>query len=139
MVGAWQGRDIPRLNSAAEPPRHRRDKGGEMAERSSAMALNGVDSPSAGPGFMALEWFRNKPIIPKVDIYNFGVLVLEFICCRKNVEPSIEDENKIILTGWAYDKYKEGSLDLLIENDKEARNDMKRVEKFAMTAIWCIW
>ena len=84
---------------------------------------------------MALEWFRNKPIIPKVDIYNFGVLVLEFICCRKNVEPSIEDENKIILTDWAYDNYKEGSLDLLIENDKEARNDMKRVEKFAMTAI----
>ena len=54
MVGAWQGRDIPRLNSAAEPPRHRRDKGGEMAERSSVVALNGVDSLSAGPGSLLL-------------------------------------------------------------------------------------
>ena len=52
MVRAWQGRDIPRLNNAAEPPRHRRDKGGETAERSSAMALYDMDSLSlsAGPG-----------------------------------------------------------------------------------------
>ena len=46
MVGAWQGRGIPRLNNAVEPPRRRRDKGGETVERSSAMALNGVDSLS---------------------------------------------------------------------------------------------
>ena len=46
MVGAWQERDIPRLNNVAEPPRYRRDKGGKTAERSSAVALNGVDSLS---------------------------------------------------------------------------------------------
>ena len=47
MVGAWQGKDIPRLNSAAEPPRRRWDKGGKTPERSSTVALNGVDSFSA--------------------------------------------------------------------------------------------
>ena len=52
MVGAWQGRGIPRLNNAAEPPRRRRDKGGEMVERSSAMALNGMDSLS-----LCRTWF----------------------------------------------------------------------------------
>ena len=55
MVGTWQGRDIPRLSSATEPPRHRRDKGGETAERSSAVALNGDSlSLSAGPGSLLL-------------------------------------------------------------------------------------
>ena len=56
MVRAWQGRDIPRLNNAAEPPRHRRDKGGEMVERSSTVALNGIDSLSlsTGPGSLLL-------------------------------------------------------------------------------------
>ena len=39
-------RSIPRLNSAAEPPRHHRDKGGETAERSSVVAMNGVESLS---------------------------------------------------------------------------------------------
>ena len=47
MVGAWQEKDIPRLNSAAELPRRRRDKGDKMPERSSTVALNGVDSLSA--------------------------------------------------------------------------------------------
>ena len=47
MVGAWQGKDIPRLNSAVEPPRRCRDKGDKTAERSLAVALNGVDSLSA--------------------------------------------------------------------------------------------
>ena len=47
MVGAWQGRDIPRLNSAAEPQRRCLDKGDKTVERSSTIALNGVDSLSA--------------------------------------------------------------------------------------------
>ena len=47
MVGAWQGRDIPRLNSATEPSRRHRDKGDKTAERSSVVALNGVNSLSA--------------------------------------------------------------------------------------------
>ncbi|KAK7819694.1 g-type lectin s-receptor-like serine/threonine-protein kinase lecrk1 [Quercus suber] len=29
-------------------------------------------------------------------------------------------------------------LDLLVKNDEEAINDMKSVEKFVMTASWCI-
>ena len=57
MVGAWQGKDIPRLNSAVEPPRRRRDKGDKTAERSSAVALNGVDSLSA-PNLVLFSSFR---------------------------------------------------------------------------------
>ena len=54
-----------------------------------------------------------------MDIYSFGVLLLEIICCRFNVKPSVEDKNQIILVDWEYDKYKEGRMDLLVENDEE--------------------
>ena len=47
---------VYRLNSAAEPPRHRRDKGGETVERSSAVALNGVDSLSL-PDLVIFSFF----------------------------------------------------------------------------------
>ena len=57
MVGAWQGKDIPRLNSAAEPPRRRQDKGDKTPERSSAVALNGVDSLSAS-NLVLFSFFR---------------------------------------------------------------------------------
>ena len=73
-----------------------------------------------------------------MDIYSIGVLLLEIFCDRKKVKLSVEDENQIRLADWAYDKYKEGRLDLLVKNDEEAIDDMKRVEKFVMTASWCI-
>ena len=39
-------------------------------------------------GYVAPDWFRSAPISVKVDVYSFGVLLLEIVCCRKNVEVS---------------------------------------------------
>ncbi|XP_050275851.1 G-type lectin S-receptor-like serine/threonine-protein kinase LECRK2 [Quercus robur] len=89
-------------------------------------------------GYVAPEWFRNMPVTIKVDVYSFGILLLELICCRKSFESEAENEDQMILADWAYDCYKDKKLDLLVENDEEATNDMKRVEKYVMIAIWCI-
>ncbi|KAL2507900.1 receptor-like protein kinase 1 [Forsythia ovata] len=88
-------------------------------------------------GYVAPEWFRNMPITVKVDVYSFGILLLELICCRRNYEPDVEVETEMILADFAYDCYKEGTLHLLVANDEEALND-KRFDKFVMIAIWCI-
>ncbi|GMY19014.1 G-type lectin S-receptor-like serine/threonine-protein kinase LECRK1 [Fagus crenata] len=42
------------------------------------------------------------------------------------------------LIDWAYECYKDKKLEKLIENDEEARNDMKRLERLVIVAIWCI-
>ena len=44
----------------------------------------------------------------------------------------------MILADWAYDCYNERKLDLLVENDEEAIDDLKRVENYVMIEIWCI-
>ncbi|GLT59539.1 hypothetical protein SLA2020_323520 [Shorea laevis] len=90
-------------------------------------------------GYVAPEWwFRNKPVTVKVDVYSFGILLLELICCRRSFEQDVEDENQKILANWAYDCYEEGRMPLLVQEDEEAMEDIKRVEQFVMTAIWCI-
>ncbi|XP_073054930.1 G-type lectin S-receptor-like serine/threonine-protein kinase LECRK3 [Primulina eburnea] len=89
-------------------------------------------------GYVAPEWFRNMPITVKVDVYSFGILLLELICCRKNFETSITNQHEEILSDWAYDCYKDGTLHLLVANDEEATNDIKRAKKFVVVAIWCI-
>lgn len=89
-------------------------------------------------GYVAPEWFRNMPINVKVDVYSFGVLLLELICCRRNVDIEMGDEEKAILVYWAYDCFKEGLLEHLVDNDKEAMDDLKNLERFLMVAIWCI-
>nr|DAD29972.1 TPA_asm: hypothetical protein HUJ06_031440 [Nelumbo nucifera] len=89
-------------------------------------------------GYVAPEWFKHTTITTKVDVFSYGVMLLELLCCRRNIEPKLEDENKVILIDWAYDCYKEGRLDMLVENDEEAMDDMKGLEKFVRIALWCI-
>ncbi|CAJ1977797.1 unnamed protein product [Sphenostylis stenocarpa] len=89
-------------------------------------------------GYVAPDWFRSAPITAKVDVYSFGVLLLEIICCRKNVDGELENEEKAILTDWACDCYTAGRIDILVENDEEAINDINRLERFVMIAIWCL-
>ncbi|XVF19209.1 hypothetical protein REPUB_Repub11eG0090000 [Reevesia pubescens] len=89
-------------------------------------------------GYVAPEWFKSMPITVKVDVYSFGILLLELICCRKNFEQNIKDERQMVLADWVYDCYEEWKLSLIVENDEEALEDIKMVEKFVMIAIWCI-
>ncbi|KAI4323359.1 hypothetical protein L6164_022973 [Bauhinia variegata] len=42
------------------------------------------------------------------------------------------------LIDWAYDCYIKKKLAHLVDNDEEAKNDKKRLEKLVMVAIWCI-
>jgi hypothetical protein len=89
-------------------------------------------------GYLAPEWFKNLPVTVKVDVYSFGILLLELICCRKNFEPEVKNEDQMVLAYWAYDCYRDGKAGLLVANDDDAVLDMKRVVKFVMIAIWCI-
>ncbi|GLT49781.1 hypothetical protein SLA2020_233140 [Shorea laevis] len=90
-------------------------------------------------GYVAPEWLiGKKPVTVKVDVYSFGILLLELICCRRKVEQDLEDEKQRVLADWAYDCYEEGKLYLLVQEDEEAMEDIKRVDKFVMIAIWCI-
>ncbi|XP_027934275.1 G-type lectin S-receptor-like serine/threonine-protein kinase RLK1 [Vigna unguiculata] len=89
-------------------------------------------------GYVAPDWFRSAPITTKVDVYSFGVLLLEIICCRRNVDDKFEIDEKSILTDWAYDCYRNGRIDILVENDDEAINDINKLERFVMVAIWCL-
>ncbi|WRX33276.1 Protein kinase domain - like 10 [Theobroma cacao] len=89
-------------------------------------------------GYVAPEWFRNMPITVKVDVYSFGILLLELMCCRKNFEPNVKEEDQMILVDWAYDCFMEGKLQLLVENDEDATDEITKVKKFVMIAVWCI-
>ncbi|XP_028761085.1 G-type lectin S-receptor-like serine/threonine-protein kinase LECRK2 [Neltuma alba] len=89
-------------------------------------------------GYVAAEWFKNKPITMKVDVYSFGVLLVELICCRKSFDVNVEDENKMVLIDWAYDCFHHRRLDLLVEEDKEAQIDIRSVEEYVKIGIWCV-
>ncbi|KAG4969132.1 hypothetical protein JHK84_035169 [Glycine max] len=55
-------------------------------------------------------------------------LMLKIICCKSSVAFAMASEKEALID-WAYRCYSQG---------KEAKNDVKRVEKYVMVAIWCI-
>ncbi|KAK3439474.1 hypothetical protein EUGRSUZ_C04347, partial [Eucalyptus grandis] len=89
-------------------------------------------------GYLAPEWFRNMPISSKVDVYSFGILLVELICCRKNYELKAEIEAQIVMVDWVYNCYHNGSVLQLVESDEEASRDIKMVKRLVMIALWCI-
>ncbi|WOL11956.1 G-type lectin S-receptor-like serine/threonine-protein kinase LECRK2 [Canna indica] len=36
-------------------------------------------------GYLAPEWHKNAPITVKADVYSYGVVLLEIICCKRNI------------------------------------------------------
>lgn len=93
-------------------------------------------------GYMAPEWLRNAPITAKVDIYSFGVMLLEIICGRRHIELNrVEEETEeddLVLSDWVVTSMISGKLKVVIGHDQEVLGDFKRFEKMAMIGLWCI-
>jgi hypothetical protein len=89
-------------------------------------------------GYVALDWFRHMAITIEVNVYSYGVMLLEIICCRRSVEMVACEKERAILTDWAYACYREETLDALVEYDEQALDDRKNLERFVMVAFWCI-
>ncbi|XVF59035.1 hypothetical protein PTKIN_Ptkin07bG0241700 [Pterospermum kingtungense] len=86
-------------------------------------------------GYMAPEWQRNTPISVKADVYSLGIVLLEIVCCRRNLEISVSKAEEIILSTWVYRCFVEKELDKLVLGEEV---DKKSLEKMVMVALWCI-
>ncbi|RWR97736.1 Protein kinase domain-containing protein [Cinnamomum micranthum f. kanehirae] len=90
--------------------------------------------PRGTRGYLAPEWYQNKPISVKADIYSFGIVLLEIVCCRRNIELEVEDD-EIILTDWISKCYRAGELAKLFHGEEVEK---KQFERIVMVGLWCI-
>uniref|UniRef100_A0A7N2LZQ8 Receptor-like serine/threonine-protein kinase n=1 Tax=Quercus lobata TaxID=97700 RepID=A0A7N2LZQ8_QUELO len=86
-------------------------------------------------GYSAPEWQKNALISVKADIYSFGVMLLEIVCCRSNIELNVSTADEIHLSSWVYNCFVVGELDKLVE---EENVDMKTLERMVKVGLWCI-
>ncbi|CAA3025693.1 G-type lectin S-receptor-like serine threonine-kinase RLK1, partial [Olea europaea subsp. europaea] len=55
-----------------------------------------------------------------VDVYSFGILLLEIITCRRSVvDLEFGEGENLILADWVWDCFQEGRLDNLVVEDTE--------------------
>ncbi|PIN12727.1 Serine/threonine protein kinase [Handroanthus impetiginosus] len=86
-------------------------------------------------GYVAPEWQKNMPISLKVDVYSYGIVLLEIICCRRNIDLNVSRPEEIQLSGWAYSCFAAGELGKLVRNEGV---DEKPLERMVSVALWCI-
>ncbi|KAK7366533.1 hypothetical protein VNO80_08526 [Phaseolus coccineus] len=93
-------------------------------------------------GYMAPEWLRSAPITAKVDIFSFGVMLLEIICCRRHIEYCQDGKNSedddLVLSNLVLRCVVSRQLELVVRHDTEVLNDFKKFEEMALVGLWCV-
>ncbi|KAF3440539.1 hypothetical protein FNV43_RR18823 [Rhamnella rubrinervis] len=99
-----------------------------------AKASMGLQGTSIG--YLAPEWQKNAMISVKSDIYSFGVVLLEIICCRRNIDVNVSTADEITLSQWVYTCFKAGELSKLVRDDDGV--DFPTLERMIKVGMWCI-
>ncbi|KAI3729454.1 hypothetical protein L6452_18114 [Arctium lappa] len=91
------------------------------------------------PGYIAPELFSRNfgQISHKSDVYSYGMMILEMVGGRKNIEDDVDHTSEIYFPHWIYKKVElhDTKLGLYgIMNDEE--NEMAR--KMIIIGLWCI-
>ncbi|ESW26998.1 hypothetical protein PHAVU_003G164800 [Phaseolus vulgaris] len=87
-------------------------------------------------GYVAPEWNKNVPISVKTDVYSYGIMLLEILCCRRNFEVHVSEPEAVMLSTWAYNCFVAGKLNKLFP--WEVVDDKTAVENMLKVALWCI-
>ncbi|PIN21619.1 Serine/threonine protein kinase [Handroanthus impetiginosus] len=85
-------------------------------------------------GYMAPESENAMLITEKADIYSFGVVLLEIMCC-KTMELDVQTGDKTLQFDWAYDCFSTNDLKKLV-GDEDV--DMKVLERMMKVGLLCL-
>ena len=73
-------------------------------------------------------------VTAKVDIYSFGIMLLEILCCRRSVIPDLSDE-EAILEEWVQQCFEKNELSKLVTS---VETDMIKFERMVRVGLWCV-
>ncbi|XP_061948430.1 rust resistance kinase Lr10-like [Populus nigra] len=89
-------------------------------------------------GYMAPELFYKNigGVSYKADVYSYGMLLMEMVGKRKNINTLANHSSQIYFPSWVYDQVSEGK-DIEVQEDA-MEHEKKRMKKMIIVALWCI-
>ncbi|CAK7351247.1 unnamed protein product [Dovyalis caffra] len=91
------------------------------------------------PGYIAPEWCRSSgSVTVKVDIYSFGIVLLEIVCSRRNVDESQPESAFHLLTTLQKKADQDRVIDMVETSDEYTQGDREEMLRMIKVAAWCL-
>ncbi|RHN82398.1 putative glycerophosphodiester phosphodiesterase, protein kinase RLK-Pelle-LRK10L-2 family [Medicago truncatula] len=89
-------------------------------------------------GYIAPEVFSRNfgAVSHKSDVYSYGMMVMEMVGRRKNINTEVDRSSEIYFPHWIYNRL-DSNQDLGLRNVRNEIDDEK-VRKMTIVALWCI-
>ncbi|EEE62463.1 hypothetical protein OsJ_17260 [Oryza sativa Japonica Group] len=93
-------------------------------------------------GYLAPEWISGVAITPKVDVYSFGMVLLEILSGKRNSHKVCTDDNNSNQVAFfpvtAISKLLEGDVQSLVDPELNGDFSLEEAERLCKVACWCI-
>ncbi|KAK9949046.1 hypothetical protein M0R45_004592 [Rubus argutus] len=88
-------------------------------------------------GYLDPEYMMSQQLTEKSDVYSFGVVLLEVLCGRPPIDPTLPRE-QMNLAEWVMDCKKKGLLEQIVDSPLKGQIDLGSLRKFGETAEKCL-
>lgn len=88
-------------------------------------------------GYLDPEYFRTQQLTDRSDVYSFGVVLLEVICARPALVPSLPRQ-MVNLAEWGMECHKRGQLHQIIDPHLAGKIMPEALNKYVETAGKCL-
>lgn len=88
-------------------------------------------------GYLDPEYLTRQQLTEKSDVYSFGVVMLEVLCGRPVINPSLPRE-KVNLIEWAMKLVKKGKLEEIVDPFLDGKVKLEEVKKYCEITEKCL-
>ncbi|GLJ27710.1 hypothetical protein SUGI_0543880 [Cryptomeria japonica] len=88
--------------------------------------------------YLAPEWISGLPITSKVDVYSFGITLLEIISGRRSLDSSMQDSGQYYFPAWAAAQICQGKMINIVDESVAAEADVEEVRRASVVGFLCI-
>ncbi|KAK6132260.1 hypothetical protein DH2020_034000 [Rehmannia glutinosa] len=86
-------------------------------------------------GYLAPEYALYGQLTEKIDVYSFGIVILEIMSSRRVLDAS--EPSKILITDWAWRKVRSGKVEEVFHESIREGEPKGVMERFVLVGILC--